>query len=205
MRTETVVLAAFHNTLDWTAIGTLALALATGVSLTFGWRSLRQTQRQIELSQSQLEQTQREIAMSRREVEEAHRPVLVPVVNDRLMDLGSLGQHARAPAMIGDALMVPIKNIGAGPALRVRASVVLLDAEGRRSAAAIAPQSSREIAGIEIGAIVPVWIDGTRWTSQTSFAIEVLYSDVAGQEWSTVASFLSERRVYEGLDIKQKG
>lgn len=152
-----VVVAVFHNIFDWTAIGTLALALATGVSLAFGWRSLRQTQKQIELSHSQLEQTQREIALTRREVEEAHRPLLVPDVNDRLLDLGSLGQHARAPTMIGDALMVPIKNIGSGPALHVLASVVLLDADGRQSAAATAPRTSREIAGIEIGAIVPMW------------------------------------------------
>jgi hypothetical protein len=194
----------FHNTFDWTAIGTLGLALATGVSLAFGWRSLRQTQKQIELSQSHLEETQREIALSRREVEEAHRPVLVPVVSDRRLDLGSVGEYARAPAMIGNALMVPIKNIGAGPALRVLASVTLLDAEGRQSAADTTLRSSREIAGIEVGAIVPLWIDGTHWTTSASFAIEVTYSDVAGQNWHTEACYLNEQRAYDGLDIKRQ-
>lgn len=62
----------------WTAIGTLAVAFVTGVSLYFGWRSLRQNQREIELS--------------RKEVEEAHRPVIVPVVDDTsYMDLGGEG------------------------------------------------------------------------------------------------------------------
>jgi Tfp pilus assembly protein PilN len=72
------MLAAFNGTWDWTAIGTLALAVVTGVSLAFAWGSLKQTQRQIQLGQEQLEQTQREIELSRAEVEEAHRPVLVP-------------------------------------------------------------------------------------------------------------------------------
>jgi hypothetical protein len=31
------MLAVFENTWDWTAIGTLALALATGVALVIGW------------------------------------------------------------------------------------------------------------------------------------------------------------------------
>lgn len=179
----------FHNTFDWTAVGTLALAAVTLVAVIVAAISLRQTRA--------------DIALSRREVEEAHRPALVPDISNRLLDLGSLGEHARAPAMIGDELMVPIKNIGSGPALRVLTSVVLLDAEGQRSAAATAPSYSREVAGIKIGATVAAWIDGTRWTSQASFAIEVTYSDVAGQKWSTTASYLSERSSYEGLDIKR--
>jgi hypothetical protein len=62
------MLAAFNGTWDWTAIGTLALAVVTGVALAFAWGSLKQTHRQIHLGQEQLEQTQREIELSRAEV-----------------------------------------------------------------------------------------------------------------------------------------
>lgn len=75
-----MIAVAFDGTWDWTAVGTLALALATFVSLCFARRALGQAQEQIRLGQGQLEQTQREIELSRREVEEAHRPVVVPVV-----------------------------------------------------------------------------------------------------------------------------
>jgi hypothetical protein len=74
------MLATFNGTWDWTAVGTLALAVATFVSLFFARIALKKTQDQIELGQQQLAQTQREIELSRSEVEEAHRPLIVPVL-----------------------------------------------------------------------------------------------------------------------------
>jgi hypothetical protein len=114
------MLAAFDGTWDWTAIGTLALAAATFVSLYFARRSLGQMQQQIKLGQAQLGQTQREIELSRSEVEEAHRPVLVPVVDPAsYMDLGADGANReRRPQLEpGGHLFVPVENIGSGPGL----------------------------------------------------------------------------------------
>jgi hypothetical protein len=53
-----MILASFNSTWDWTAVGTLALAVATFVSLYFARRALAQAQQQIRLGQEQLEQTQ---------------------------------------------------------------------------------------------------------------------------------------------------
>lgn len=53
----------FHNTLDWTGVGTLALALVTAIALLVAWLTLRQSRG--------------DTALLRREAEEAHRPVLV--------------------------------------------------------------------------------------------------------------------------------
>jgi hypothetical protein len=57
---------AFAGNWDATALGTLALAVATFVSLLFARRTLGQMQQQIKLGQKQLEQTQAEMAPSRK-------------------------------------------------------------------------------------------------------------------------------------------
>lgn len=77
------MLATFNSTWDWTAVGTLTLAIVTGVSLAFGWGSLKQAQKGL--------------ALSRAEVEEAHRPVIVAVISKRLMDLVSDGSGETRP------------------------------------------------------------------------------------------------------------
>jgi hypothetical protein len=100
----------------WTAAGTLLLAAATFVSLIFARSALKKTQDQIELGQAQLTQTQREIELSRREVEEAHRPVVVPVADT----LQRSSRTVRSGPDVSDHLLViPLRNIGSGPALHV--------------------------------------------------------------------------------------
>lgn len=123
----------FHNVFDWTAVGTLALAAVTVVSLVFARSALKKTQAQIELGQAQLAQTQREIELSRREVEEAHRPVLVPFqksaegVTFRGGMIPAGGgpfvtdndpERADLPSYSG--VFLPVENVGPGPALNVR-------------------------------------------------------------------------------------
>jgi hypothetical protein len=127
------MLASFNGTWDWTAVGTLALAVATFVSLYFARRLLGQTQQQITLGQEQLEQTQREIALSRREVEEAHRPVLVPFQRSDTaikfrggeIPAGGGPTTSENPADRQDVprysvAFLPVENVGMGPALNVR-------------------------------------------------------------------------------------
>jgi hypothetical protein len=105
----------------------------TGVSLAFGWGSLKQTQQQIKLGQEQLEQTQAEIALSRREVEEAHRPVLVPfkqsgqavAYRGGTVPAGggprvSENDPSRQDIPRYSLAELPVVNVGVGPALNVR-------------------------------------------------------------------------------------
>jgi hypothetical protein len=122
-----VTVAVFHNVFDWTAVGTLALALATLILATA-------TLWAVYLTRRSLSQTQEEIALSRREVEEAHRPVIVPLADPRLIRMAgatSMGKPAAQPAVhTTGQLTVPIENIGTGPALRVEASIELLSNKG---------------------------------------------------------------------------
>jgi hypothetical protein len=195
------MLAAFNGTWDWTAIGTLALAAATFVSLYFARRSLGQMQQQIKLGQAQLAQTQREIELSRSEVEEAHRPVLVPIVDSTsYMDLGADGANReRRPQLeSGSHLFVPIENIGSGPGLNVEASVsgTSIPDEARTE-----HQTSARVAGLGEGHFRALLIELPFWKELWSFTLTIEYSDVAGKGWRTVAQFLRDTGRYDAVAI----
>jgi hypothetical protein len=193
----------FSNTFDLTAVGTLTLAFATGISLVFGWRSLAQTQRQIELSQSYLEQTQREIEVSRHEVEEAHRPVVVPVLVTREPRSRSVTSSGRVPAPAyrpeadDGVLRFPVQNIGSGPALNVEASVTRLDSEGNPWTDPIEPQAPGTVAGIGKDQTIPIEIRAHGWEQRWSFELTVTYEDVARKGWTTVARWNAQDGRYD--------
>ncbi|HEV2944278.1 MAG TPA: hypothetical protein VGX26_04100 [Solirubrobacteraceae bacterium] len=195
------MLATFDGTWDWTAIGTLALAAATFVSLYFARRSLGQTQKQIKLGQAQLEQTQREIELSRSEVEEAHRPVLVPVVDSTsYMDLGAdgAGRERRPQLEPGGHLFVPVENIGSGPALNVEASVsgTSVPEEARTE-----HQTSARVAGLGEGRFLALLVELPFWKELWTFTLTIEYSDVAGKGWRTNALFLRDTGRYDAVTI----
>lgn len=171
----------------WTAIGTLAVAFVTGVSLYFGWRSLRQNQREIELS--------------RKEVEEAHRPVIVPVVDDTsYMDLGGegAGLERRPQLRSNGRLFVPVENIGAGPALNVEASV---SGTSLPEEAAPDPQTAARVAGLRESGFIPLLIELPRWTELWTFTLTIEYDDIAGKGWATRCVFFRETGRYDGMTI----
>ena len=120
------MLATLNGTWDWTAIGTLVLALVTLLlaGATF-WM--------VALTRRSLTQTQDEITLSRREVEEAHRPVLVPfqrsgtAIKFRGGEIPAGGgphvsenDPARHDLPAYSAAFLPVENVGVGPALNVR-------------------------------------------------------------------------------------
>jgi hypothetical protein len=201
------MVATFNGTWDWTAVGTLALAAATFVSLFFARRSIKQTQQQIKLGQAQLEQTQREIELSRTEVEEAHRPVLIPTVIPRLPSLRTRhipGQepptHPERPSVTEPGVLgVQVHNIGSGPALHVEASVERLDEQGNLYGGANEPQTLGEVTGIGKDQAVSIEIRYHGWEDRWNFRLKLAYEDVAGKRWATVASYIAERQRYEGI------
>ena len=121
------MLAAFNGTWDWTAIGTLALAVVTLAAVIVAAIALRQTRAAIALSQ--------------KEVQEAHRPVVVPVVGEREVGTASRSMLPVGPKVRDGLVVIPVQNIGVGPALHVEASLKLLDADGKPSIALAGPQS----------------------------------------------------------------
>jgi hypothetical protein len=199
------MLASFNGIWDWTAIGTLALALVTGVSLAFAWGSLRQTQQQIKLGQEQLEQTQREIELSRREVEEAHRPVVVPLQDSRRIDFGSGGHIKTTDARAGlggtndnKTLLIPVENVGTGPALRLEATV---DVEPEQTVSLGSTTALRADGRVmlEIEVELQAGLVGL-----PDYSLILQYDDVAARGWTTRARFVAAAQRYEMLTVRRQ-
>jgi hypothetical protein len=181
----------FNHTWDLTAAGTLALALLTLITLIVNGFALRQTRRAIQLS--------------RQEVEEAHRPVLVPLADSRPIDItgySGVGRASAQPAVPGESqLTVPIENIGTGPALRVEATVELLNDEGGPSAAGTGGMTLALLTGVKAsGSVVPlIRVHGL--AGLTSFWLTLTYEDVAGKGWITKARYIKTLSRYEDLTV----
>lgn len=178
------MLATFNGTWDWTAVGTLALAIVTGVSLLFGWKSLRQGQK---------------------EVEEAHRPVLVPLADSRPLEVVEAGlpePSAARPLFLGEGqLAVPIENVGTGPALRVEASVQMLNPEGGPTAVGTGGMEPAVLAGIKAaGSVAPVIKIGGL-AEVPGFWLTLTYEDVAGKGWITKARYIATVRRYADVTV----
>lgn len=189
------MLATFNGTWDWTAIGTLALAVVTLAAVIVGAVSLRQTRKAI--------------ALSRKEVEEAHRPVVIPVVIARPPDLmaqsvsGSRRTFPDRPSVAEPGVLaVPVQNIGSGPALRVVASIERLDEQGDLYRGAIEHQTPGEVAGIGKDQTVPIEIGYHGWEERWNFQLRLVYEDVAGKRWVTVGRYIHEHRRYEGVGFE---
>lgn len=184
------MLAAFNSTWDWTGIGTLTLAAVTGASLVFGWKSLRQGQK---------------------EVEEAHRPVLVPLADSRPMEVVETGlpeRPAARPLFLGEGqLAVPIENIGTGPALRVEASVQMRNPDGGPTAVGTGGAKPAALAGIRAsGSVAPI-VKVHGLADVPGFQLVLTYEDVAGKGWITRALYVATDRRYTDVTVgaQEKG
>jgi hypothetical protein len=176
----------FGDSFDLTAVGTLTLAVVTLWLVLVSRRALRQAQMGIE-------QTQREIELSRQEVEEAHRPVLVPIIDDfkRIQPYGSDERAARPFWAPSSHLVVPVANIGSGPALDVELALTPRNDAGDFSDAWGDAKHTSNIVGVGVGAVsatptrIPELSDGV-----PNFEIWITYLDVAGKQWVTSAKYL---------------
>jgi len=183
----------FNHTWDLTAAGTLALAAVTLAAVVVAAVSLRRTGKAIELS--------------REEVEEAHRPVVVPVIDKTFMDLGSDGALEKRPALMRDnaTLVVPVENIGTGPALRVKATVTEWNGPGGSfSAYGMGGQKPAETTGLGVGVLMPLLLT-LPWEVAggplASFRVSITYEDLARKAWATTALYVAARGRYAELDI----
>jgi hypothetical protein len=186
--------ATFNGTWDWTAVGTLALAVVTlALAVATFWM--------VKLTRRALTQNRDEIALSRREVEEAHRPVVVPLADFRVIEF--VGPEGRAvlpavPAVEEGRLFVPVENVGTGPALDLEAAVELLNSAGGWSGAAGGEQPGAAMALRSSSRILmEARIHGL--TGITGFRLTLSYRDVAGKKWITRAKYVPDRDRYEDL------
>jgi hypothetical protein len=172
----------FNDSLDLTAVGTLALA---GVTL---WLVLV-SRRALDQAQTEIQQTQREIELSRQEVEEAHRPVVIPVVDElRQIQISDSERRPARPFHIEtDRVGVPITNIGSGPGLNVE--VILTPRNGSDLWAN--RTFSKTVVGIGVRNMtsVVVYVPGLGGDTP-DFDLLIRYADVAGKKWVTSATYL---------------
>lgn len=184
---------AFAGNWDATAVGTLTLAIVTGVSLVIAWGSLKQTQDEIELS--------------RREVEEAHRPVLVPLADLRPLDVVPIGlaeRQAARPTFLGEGqLLVPIENIGTGPALRVNASVQMRNPQGGPTGVGTSGMRPAVLAGIKTSGVVAPIVKIQGLGEVPGFQLTVTYEDVAGKSWITQALYIVTEGRYTDVTVRR--
>jgi hypothetical protein len=173
------------DNLDWTAIGTMVLALVTSAGLLFGWRSLRQGQT---------------------EVEEAHRPVLAPVADSRHVRIArGTDLPARPTVPVNGLLVIPVENIGSGPALSVR--VALFPLKPGEWSATWSGQNPVGIIPTAIGVVqgvTPLEIELPDVREVPGFELDLSYEDVAGKEWRTFTRWIPTSSRYDPLKLEEQ-
>jgi hypothetical protein len=187
-----VLLGVFHNIWDWTAVGTLALAVVGAVALIVAGLTLRQTKE--------------EMVVSRRQIEEAHRPLIIPLKDLREINLATPSGIEKLSAVprtdsagaVEDhpsrqtRLLIPIENLGTGPAIQLAANVTVDSSE---------EPSADQIPGLRAdGRLFLVFTlqsgDGSR-LQVPSYKLSVAYQDIAGKQWVTEARYIAEEERYE--------
>lgn len=134
-------------------------------------------------------------------LERSHRPVLMPYKS-----VSRVPADGHAPEIWGDTFMVPIVNVGMGPALDVVGEIEFRDAEGEVSTSGIAGPLA---AGLTViandGRCVALGFSDHRLSGRTGFQIELRYRDVAGVRWKTTAIWSEQRRTYRDQGIDRTG
>jgi hypothetical protein len=124
---------------------------------------------------------QREVDRWRNQVEQSHRPVVVPIHSTMQM-----------PVYQGHGeLLVPIENIGSGPALDLHLFVTPRDENGAVSPAWGEVRHIGAAAGLAVSKTTPVEVRAWGLGGLTSFDVWVSYFDLAGKEWVTSAKYLA--------------
>lgn len=148
--------------------------------------------------------TRQAVTQGRTEIERAHRPVLVPKI-DRAQSFtpwATMGGFPLAPAFEDSTLHVPVRNVGMGPALYVRAHVEFGDVEGHRSAA---PEAISELELAGVSHLEPWVILSFRRTGVSGligFVLTLSYEDVAGQRSTTRARYSHQSQSFPEVKIE---
>lgn len=163
---------------DPTALATIALAVLTLAAVIVGGKALREAQNEIDLS--------------RQEVEEAHRPVVIPVYDEGRQFRAFADNYPAKPAYReNNRLLLPIKNIGSGPALNTIAWVTPLNDAGERSEFWGDQNFTATVLGLGVMELAAVVIGIPSMSALPSFHVRLTYADVAGKKWTTSADYLN--------------
>jgi hypothetical protein len=134
--------------------------------------------------------TRRAVQQGATELAQSQRPVLIPVRED---------EHER-PQLYRGQFLLPVINVGVGPAMDVRAELEFGDAFGRASAAPSAWASSRRTA---IGAAQQTSLEFPEidLTDAMGFAFNIEFADVSGKRWFSRGFYSEGEQVFREVDI----
>jgi hypothetical protein len=189
------------HTLDWVGLGTLILATATFALAFVSFLAILDGKREISATREQAE-------IARQALEAGQRPALVPIVDPSrtFEDIGSaFGSRLVPTVRSGGMLLIPVTNVGAGPALSVRVQVKIRDADGDASAA---PPVQGEAAATSVAAgesiAVAVSLD-THIADSTGFVLLASYYDLAAKLWTTSVQYSARHMKVRSLRIESPG
>lgn len=157
-------------------IGTLALALATFALAWVAWQSLR---------------------LTRVSVEQSHRPVVVPATSsDNVVSrVGRITEASAGMTMYDGRLVLPIENVGAGPAINIRGGAEAIGG-------GIITGSGRTLHPVE--GLSPGQSNAVLFESQTGnlepriqIAIRLLYEDIAGITHATDLRYSENAKAFQ--------
>ncbi len=157
-------------------IGTLALAIATFVLAWIAWRTMR---------------------LTRVSVERSHRPVVVPATssNEVTSRLGRIREASAGMTMHDDHLVLPIENVGAGPAINIRGGAEavgggIITGSGRTFhpvEGLSAGQSNAVVFDVQKGNLEP----------KMEITIRLLYEDIAGVTHATDLRYSASAKAFQ--------
>ncbi|MGZ4188177.1 MAG: hypothetical protein ACXVEW_12505 [Solirubrobacteraceae bacterium] len=160
----------FTGSVDPAALVTLVLAVVTVALLVVVIRALHLAHREVDRWRDQVEQS--------------HRPVVVPIHSTMQM-----------PVFQGHGeLLVPIENIGSGPALDIHLLVTPRDENGGVSPAWGEVKHTGAASGLAVAKTTPVEVRAWGLGGLTSFDVWVTYLDLAGRQWVTSAKYLASEQ-----------
>jgi hypothetical protein len=169
---------------DWTEVAaittgllvivTAVLAVAAICGARYAKDALDTARADLRTAQDQLEGTQ--------------RPLVVP-------STGTQPLVMRGGYSADNTLVIPVDNIGPGPALEIRGEVELLDVEGQPSTnrgAVLRSITAEALAGAAPRPPSDLRFRAPGWQEGASLCLTLHYRDVAGNRWRTTARFHGE-------------
>lgn len=177
--------------------GTLALAVATAV-LAWKTRSMANETRDLAA------ETRNGIAVSTTQFRQERMPVVMPiaVVSDNASELQMKLPYPRSldQDKVEVRIFIPIENVGAGPALDIRASLYWLDQNGARSVSSTQPFETRKAALPALGPgheqVLTADFRGLAIAPMMAFRLTISYRDGAGGDYEVEATFYPKTKSY---------
>ncbi|MDQ3811919.1 MAG: hypothetical protein M3336_16680 [Chloroflexota bacterium] len=125
------------------------------------------------------------------ELAQSQRPVLVPLRGVR-----------SKPELKDGRFLVPVVNVGVGPAMTIRAEVEFGDINGEASAA---PQVSAATARTAIGANEQAYLafENVPLTSAMGFALNIEFADVTGTTWHSRGFYSEAECEFRDVNIRE--